>query len=85
MSGTAGMAGDQLEASAGYSSARATYRLERKSVTGDTLSLHSPHERNVTREDTDPRQGSKDGHSGHKVVENDQGVTGSDEVGETHE
>lgn len=39
----------------------------------------------MTREDTDPSQRSKDCHGRDKVVEDDQSVTGRDEIGETHE
>jgi hypothetical protein len=49
------------------------------------LSLHTLHETNVGSEDRDPGQTSEDGNGRSEVVEDLESVTGSDEVGETHE
>jgi hypothetical protein len=49
------------------------------------LSLHTLHETNVGRADRDPGQTSEDGNGRSEVVEDLESVTGSDEVGETHE
>lgn len=62
-----------------------TYSLVRESVPGDTLSLHSLHETDVGSENRDPGQTSKDSDGRSKVVKDLESVTGSDEVGETHE
>jgi len=62
-----------------------TYSLVRKSVPRDTLCLHTPHETDVGTENGDPSKTSKYSNGRGEVTKDRKGVTGSDQVGETHE